>query len=100
MLEQDLNLIKKTADNYSDKIEGKKIVVTGGAGFLGSWLCDSLILCGAEVVCVDNLSSGTFENIKHLNDNFEFIKEDVNRFAKKYDFSGTFHISSCFACLV
>lgn len=56
-----------------------KVLVTGGAGFLGSHLCEKLINLGHEVLCVDNLFTGTKENIKHLlsNPNFEFMRHDV-----------------------
>lgn len=56
-----------------------KIIVTGGAGFLGSHLCDKLIELGHEVICIDNLSRGSKENIKHLQKNkkFKFLKLDV-----------------------
>lgn len=56
-----------------------KILVTGGAGFLGSHLCDRLIAKGDEVLCVDNLFTGSKENIKHLlkHPNFEFLRHDV-----------------------
>ena len=53
-------------------------VVTGGAGFLGSHLCEFLVTEGHRVVCVDNLDSGTLENISHLRDDgFEFVYHDV-----------------------
>lgn len=57
----------------------KQVVVTGGAGFLGSHLCDRLIEAGNEVICVDNLFTGSKENIRHLlgNPHFEFIRHDV-----------------------
>lgn len=56
-----------------------KILVTGGAGFLGSHLCERLIAQGDEVLCVDNLFTGSKENIKHLlnHPNFEFLRHDV-----------------------
>lgn len=56
-----------------------RILVTGGAGFLGSHLCDRLISDGHEVICLDNLYSGFKQNIVHLLDNpsFEFIRHDV-----------------------
>ena len=56
-----------------------RILVTGGAGFLGSHLCDRLIDNGDEVICMDNLFTGRKENIAHLSQNseFEFIEHDV-----------------------
>jgi len=55
------------------------IMVTGGAGFLGSHLCDRLIERGEDVVCVDNLFTGSKQNIRHLlaHDRFEFLRHDV-----------------------
>ena len=57
----------------------KRILVTGGAGFLGSHLCDRLIEQGNDVICVDNLFTGSKDNIRHLMDNpyFEFIRHDI-----------------------
>lgn len=56
-----------------------KILVTGGAGFLGSYLCEKLINDEHEVICVDNLLTGSKKNIENLLDNsrFEFIRHDV-----------------------
>ena len=57
----------------------KRILVTGGAGFLGSHLCERLLDEGADVLCIDNLYSGTKDNISHLlaNPHFEFQRHDV-----------------------
>jgi len=57
----------------------KRILVTGGAGFLGSHLCDRLIQEGNEVLCVDNLFTGRRSNIHHLleHKNFEFLRHDI-----------------------
>jgi UDP-glucuronate decarboxylase len=57
----------------------KKIVITGGAGFLGSHLCDRLVEAGREVLCLDNLFTGRRENIAHLLEHprFEFREHDV-----------------------
>ncbi len=56
-----------------------RILVTGGAGFLGSHLCERLLSEGHEVICLDNLFSGSKRNIYHLmdNKNFEFIRHDI-----------------------
>jgi UDP-glucuronate decarboxylase len=60
-------------------IFGKRVLVTGGAGFLGSHLCDRLIARGNEVLCVDNFFTGRRANIAHLLDSrkFELIRHDV-----------------------
>lgn len=64
-----------------------KILITGGAGFIGSHLCDFLLEKGHFVVCVDNLLTGDIKNIKHnlQNKRFEFIKQDV---IKPFKFAG------------
>ena len=55
-----------------------KVLVTGGAGFIGSHLCDFLLGKGCEVVCMDNLLTGSLENISHIQDSrFVFVKYDV-----------------------
>jgi UDP-glucuronate decarboxylase len=56
-----------------------RVLVTGGAGFLGSHLCDRLIAEGNDVICADNLFTGSKDNIRHLlgNPYFEFIRHDV-----------------------
>jgi len=57
----------------------KKTLVTGGAGFIGSHLCERLLADGDYVICLDNLFTGSFENIRNLtsNKNFEFIEHDI-----------------------
>jgi dTDP-glucose 4,6-dehydratase len=55
-------------------------VVTGGAGFLGSHLCDTLVAEGHRVVCVDNLETGSLQNVEHLRgENFVFLNHDLTR---------------------
>ena len=72
-------------------------VVTGGAGFLGSHLCDKLLADGHQVICLDNLITGNVANIEHLagNEAFRFIKQDVTEYIYlpgKVDF--IFHFAS------
>lgn len=62
-------------------LKNKSVLVTGGAGFLGSHLCERLIKLGAHVICVDNFVTGNPANIAHLvgHTRFEFIRHDVTR---------------------
>jgi UDP-glucuronate decarboxylase len=57
----------------------KTILVTGGAGFIGSHLSEKLVKEGSKVICVDNLFTGSLQNIKHLleSENFEFLRQDI-----------------------
>ncbi len=59
--------------------EIRRVLVTGGAGFIGSHLCERLLQDGCEVICVDNFFTGTRRNVSHLldNHNFELIRHDV-----------------------
>ena len=70
---------------------GNNVLVTGGAGFIGSWLCERLIQNGYTVICFDNLSSGNIRNLEHLN--IEFIEDDVRQpLELKVDY--VFHLAS------
>ena len=57
-----------------------RVLVTGGAGFIGSHLCEALIAEGHHVVCVDNLITGSTRNLKPLKNEprFEFVQQDIN----------------------
>ncbi len=71
---------KKTKNtNPSDALSSKRVLVTGGAGFLGSHLCDRLIEQGHDVLCVDNFFTGNKRNVAHLLDHprFELMRHDV-----------------------
>src|ERR671915_2651185 len=61
------------------QLRAQRVLVTGGAGFLGSHLCEKLLLAGAEVVCIDNYFTGTRRNIAKLLEHpaFEAIRHDV-----------------------
>ncbi|MBV6512844.1 MAG: UDP-glucose 4-epimerase [Ignavibacteriaceae bacterium] len=63
-------------------MDKKVFLVTGGAGFLGSHLCDLIISKGHSVICMDNLLTGDIHNIEHLfgNESFKFVKHDVTEF--------------------
>lgn len=62
-----------------ERITHKKVLVTGGAGFIGSNLCESLLETNNEVICMDNLSTGHYKNIEHLRDNknFKWVDADI-----------------------
>jgi len=62
-----------------DSLQARRVLVTGGAGFLGSHLCERLLDRGDEVLCVDNFYTGTKQNVHHLLDNprFELMRHDV-----------------------
>lgn len=76
------------------------ILITGGAGFIGSHLCDRFLADGYKVICIDNFSSGSRNNIKHLldNPNFELIEHDICNPLDKLDgldeLSAIFHFAS------
>ena len=67
--------------DVSKNIEDRTVLVTGGAGFLGSWLCEVLVEQGASVICLDNLVSGLQSNISSLKDRatFTFIEHDITQ---------------------
>lgn len=73
-----------------------KSIVTGGAGFLGSHLCDLLLEKGHEVICIDNLVTGNTRNIEHItSDKFTYLKFDITKpiyFGDKID--SIFHLAS------
>lgn len=74
-----------------------RIIVTGGAGFLGSHLCDKLIEMGNQVVCIDNLLTGSIDNIVHLQDSpdFEFVETDAAEgLPEDLDFDALYHLAS------
>ena len=71
------------------RFEGLKVLISGGAGFLGSWLCEYILEEGGTVICVDNCITGGWQNIRHLksNPNFTFVYYDVSNPKIIEDFS-------------
>ena len=82
IISKEIDYTKNNLKEFEKDIKGKTFLVTGGAGFIGSWFCDILVGFGANVICVDNLLSGANTNIRHLlkYDNFKFVNEDVCKF--------------------
>lgn len=79
------------------QLEHKQVLVTGGAGFLGSWLCDALVSSGAHVTCVDNLSTqGSMKSVEHLltNRRFEFLRRDIAHWKPTMGYDFIIHAAS------
>ena len=81
IVEEDINSLVRSLDEDGISFNGKSVLVTGGAGFLGSWICDVLVKQDAQVICVDNFSSGQKENIRHLLGlkNFKLVEHDISQ---------------------
>jgi len=95
-ISEDIEEVVKEIESLKDKVEGRKFLVTGGAGFIGSWLCDMLHQLGGKVVCVDNFLTGSEENIKHLlgKDNFKIVNSSVCDFQTEENFDYIIHAAS------
>jgi UDP-glucuronate decarboxylase len=72
-----------------DSVKDRTVLITGGAGFIGSWLSEALLALRAEVTVLDNLSTGSLKNIDHLMglSSFKFLKGDISnfKFEEQYD---------------
>jgi UDP-glucuronate decarboxylase len=77
--DEDFHVICSNLKDHS--FEDQTVLVTGGAGFLGSWMCKVLIELNAKVICLDNLASGQEQNIEYLqeHENFTFLKHDITQ---------------------
>jgi len=80
-IQDDIEAINNSLSNEGFVFEDQKILVTGGAGFLGSWICEVLVGLGGRVLCLDNLCSGRIENIEHLLDSekYRYIEHDISK---------------------
>jgi UDP-glucuronate decarboxylase len=94
IIREDLEKIKSAVKG--DAFAGKRVLVTGGAGFIGSWLCDVLVGFGAHVSAVDDLSTGRIRNVDHLTKNplFKFVESDVCAFGAREKVDFIFHMAA------
>jgi UDP-glucuronate decarboxylase len=81
LVAQDISEITERLAKFGPKIKGKTFIISGGAGFLGSWFCETALNMGAKVTCIDNLVASTKQNIDNFseNPNFTFIRKDIAR---------------------
>ncbi len=93
IIREDIETIKGNvkAESYTEK----KALVTGGAGFIGSWLCDVLLDFGAQVTALDDFSTGRIKNIDQLtrNPKFKLLRSDVCTFKSREKFDVIFHMA-------
>jgi UDP-glucuronate decarboxylase len=94
IINEDVEQIEKSIDPVA--FQGKSILVSGGSGFLGSWICDVLSDLGARIICLDNLSTGVLANVEHLKGakNFEFERADVCTYSRYPKVEVVFHLAS------
>lgn len=86
----EVGAILKALNRDGISFEDMHVLVTGGAGFLGSWICDVLVEQEARVTCLDNFSSGLRSNIEHLleRENFTLVEHDISKpifFDRRFD---------------
>lgn len=80
MIKEDVRAVNTALEKAGIGFEDQRVLVTGGAGFLGSWICEALVEQGAFVTCLDNLCSGLESNIRGLKErsNFTFVIHDIS----------------------
>ncbi len=95
-MEDDVAEIKAALAGFDNAIRGKNFLVTGGSGFLGSWMCDAIAGMRGRVTCIDNMASGFPNNVEHLkaNKNFRSLKADVTAFETDEKFDYIIHMAS------
>lgn len=86
--------VQQIAGEFRSTFASKRVLVTGGAGFLGSWLCETLVASGAVVHCLDNFSTGQMQNLSGFKKYIRIIRADVSTAKLNGDYSYIFHMSS------
>ena len=81
VIEKDVDSLVGSLNEEGISFEGQSVLVTGGAGFLGSWICDVLVKQDTQVICLDNFISGRRKNIQHLTGlkNFKLVEHDISQ---------------------
>src|SRR5438552_11785042 len=94
IIREDIDQVNKSID--AEPFRGKSVLISGGSGFLGSWICDALNQLVSRIVCVDSLSTGVVENGEHLKGIkcFEFEKADVCTYSRNPKVDIVFHLAS------
>ncbi|MEE9594010.1 MAG: UDP-glucuronic acid decarboxylase family protein [Candidatus Hydrothermarchaeales archaeon] len=90
MISTDVDNLCNVLSTQDISFQDQRVLLTGGAGFIGSWICEVLVKQGARITCLDNLASGLQKNIENLTgkDNFDFIDHDISKpieFDEKFD---------------
>ncbi|MEM2141522.1 UDP-glucuronic acid decarboxylase family protein [Nitrososphaera sp.] len=96
MIQPSIESEAKRVSGFFPDLRNKKVLVSGGAGFLGSWICDALLINNNRVTCVDSLYTGLTGNIDHNmgNTNFSFVNADVSKFECSEKFDYIIHMAS------
>jgi nucleoside-diphosphate-sugar epimerase len=96
IIKEDVEKITEDLASFKPRIKGKKFLITGCAGFLGSWLSDVICAMDGEVIGVENFISGSKENIEHLlnAENFKLIERDVCEFDTEEKIDYILHMAS------
>lgn len=96
IVSEDLESVVARVGGLGEGLEGSRVLVSGGAGFLGSYICDVANRLGASILCVDDLSSGRLENVDHLTGcgRFVLVKADVSSFLTDEKFDYVLHVAS------
>src|SRR5205807_7849660 len=94
IINEDLAAIRRSIDPRV--FQEKVVLVSGGSGFLGSWICDTLVGLDSRIICLDNLSTGVLENIDHLKTvkSFKFERADVCTYSENPKVDMVFHLAS------